>query len=130
MGGIGIQPFTYKDLSEHLLPILKDAYTIRTTLAEKDIYGNLEICLVTSRTPFQPSCMDGCYRVHDRLRTTIQTNDSLPWKEDYAIGSVALGLEMKEDDDSSTARVILKPEVIVSSFDTHHDKGTYFLLRS
>lgn len=96
------------------MPILKDAYAIRTTLAEKDIYRNLEIYLATLHTPFQPSCMTATYRAY----TDIKELNTRLWAEDYVVGNVAFGLEADDDqhyDDGSTkTTVVLYPEVVVS----------------
>lgn len=115
VGGLKIRPQRFQVFVDKFVGLVKMAYNMRAALAERDICGWLELCVVAPDTPFQAKWMD---EAHDSQTPVFQLE-----REPIA-GTCALGLQRQSsaqrqsqsnDIEHSALNIVMKPKVVVLS---------------
>ena len=92
------------------LALVKEAYNLRTAMAEKDTCGGLEVIIVAPDTPFQEKWMMNAYPRKDDID---QSNCV-----DFVAGTIGIGLQRKvlekvNGQFQSRMKTELKPKVVL-----------------
>ena len=98
-----------------ILALIKLAYDLRTAMAEKDIYGGLEIVIVPPDTPFQEKWMTDAHW-HAVPRKVVDTDQSQV--DEFVAGTTGIGLQHKvtervDGQFQSRMEIELKPKVML-----------------
>ena len=116
MAGLRMKTRCATLFSTKTLALVKLAYDLRTAMAEKDIYGGLEIVIVPPDTPFQEKWMMDAHAQADGDSTKVDTDQP---RVDSVTGTTGIGLQRKvmervDGQFRSRMEIELKPKVMLA----------------
>ncbi|KAF8163671.1 hypothetical protein B0H34DRAFT_857099 [Crassisporium funariophilum] len=113
VGGLRMRPNRADLFNSKILALVKAAYDLRTGMAERDICGGLELCVIAPDTPFSTMRMQDS---HADPRKPAATG----YQMDCIVGTSALGLHKKVTEKAVDGSfqtkfdVVLKPKVVLA----------------